>query len=179
MEKKVRILSRPKTCGREVTATWLKKLSPTPCRHLNYGYLRRWTWKTGNHFDRTDNVAIEFRELVSRNPKLLMKRTTNRVNGISLYEISINLEAGYITSAVVLRVPIAGDLQSVFLVCNGIDMGCSGKRGGNSFHPDASINASSLGPTGRYKVCVFILYFAEPPEQCRLTAISLGDGVRL
>jgi|GEM_PF-2791655 len=33
-------------------------------------------------------------------------------------------------------------------------MGCSGKRGGNSFHPDASINASSFGPPGRYKVFV-------------------------
>lgn len=33
-------------------------------------------------------------------------------------------------------------------------MGWSGKRGGNSFHPEASINVSSFGPTGRYKVFV-------------------------
>lgn len=77
-------------------------------------------WETGDHFNRTDNVAIEFRELVSRNPKLLVNGTADCVNGISLYEISIDLKARDVTSAVVLRVPVACDLHCVFFIHHGI-----------------------------------------------------------
>jgi hypothetical protein len=48
-----------------------------------------------------------------------MNRATHRVNRVSLYEISINLEAGYITAAIVLRVPIAGDLPRALFVLTG------------------------------------------------------------
>jgi hypothetical protein len=45
-------------------------------------------------------------------------------------------------------------------------------RGGNSRHPDASIRASSLGPTGRYSVTAFIgsgcRYYRGWPAWCVL-----------
>lgn len=111
-----------------------RKLSPTPCRHLitpkaiafyafGVSHLVAGRWEAGNHFDRTDDMVIEFRELVSRNPKLLMDGTSDRVNGISLYEISIDLESCNVTSSVMLRVPIAGDLQSVFFIHYWIENG--------------------------------------------------------
>ena len=58
-----------------------------------------------DNFNWADNVRVEFRKFLGRNPKLLVNFGSDDLNWVSLYEFSIDLKAGHIARAIVLHVP--------------------------------------------------------------------------
>ena len=72
----------------------------------------------GYHLDWTHQMSIEFFELISRNPVLLMDARTNRLNRITPKEAFVDLKPQHIAGPAIFRIPISRDLSSVSLTQN-------------------------------------------------------------
>src|SRR5215510_7958082 len=73
-------------------------------------------------FDRPDDVAIEFRQVLNRNPILLMNRGADGFDFIPPQKLRADLKAGHESSPrSAFGVPIARDLSGVLFVEDGVE----------------------------------------------------------
>src|SRR6516225_3315976 len=84
------------------------------------------------------------------------------VDFVVVQERPADPEAGHVSRAGPLDVPVAGGHGGVFLVEHGIEDRLACRRGGRSRHRDASTSASSSGPVGRHSGTVSIPVVMRP-----------------
>src|SRR5258706_735502 len=75
----------------------------------------------GNHLDETDDMAVEFLELLSRNPQFLVRGTSHCLHAIASNELGVNVEARNKAGTARFDVPVSGNLSCVFFVEHGVE----------------------------------------------------------
>src|SRR5579862_3075774 len=74
-----------------------------------------------NHLDWADDVLVELREFLSRNPKFRMDSGADLLHGIAPCEFCANVKPSHKTGSALSHVPVASYLGRVFLAHNRIE----------------------------------------------------------
>ena len=72
--------------------------------------------KRRHYFNRADYVPIEFVQLISRDPILLMNTRTDCLNRIAGKEHRVHLEAQHVTTPTVFGIPVPSNLSCICLI---------------------------------------------------------------
>ena len=108
----------------------------------------------GDDFDGADDVGVDFRQFVGRNPVSLMNGAADRFDFEFRRVFRTHLESRDESRFLfgVLSIPSTGNLSCVFLVEDWVKDRLAWRRGGNSRKLDCRISSDSFEPTGPKRV---------------------------
>lgn len=112
-----------------------------------------------DNFDVPNEMRVELGKLLGGNPVLQVMIGSGALDLVTREVLGLDGEAQYVTfvtGALVLCVPVARNLASIFDGEDRIEDGLLGRRGGKAFMPASRMRSSSFAPTGRKRVMVCI-----------------------
>src|SRR5436309_5169955 len=108
----------------------------------------------GDDLDPVDDVGVERRQVLRRNPVFLALRSAGVAHWIALQERALHGKARDVAGARRSDVPVAGDPRGIGFGQHRIEdrlLRQAGRKGPESLR---SISSSSSRPTGRYRITV-------------------------